>query len=270
MHGKKKLLWGLPRGRHRWEECRALLQEHVFGSAAEFVACAGPLALFRALVDGDVFYDETPVWTYGKHRGELYPVRFNFTRVTELNRNWYTRGDNSWRLVLLDLWQPKPSCLFEPRSEVVMSDPGVDQAVLFAPVAPSVDPTPPSQRQIAPHPEFRPTAPVQLRADDGHFVRSKSELTICNWLYHHHVPHAYERRLPIPESVFCDFYIDLGDGCYIEHWGLDSAAYQKRREEKLSLYQRHRLNLLELQEADIARLDDVLPRKLHRFGISVK
>ena len=65
MLGKKKLLWGLPRGRHRWGECRALLQERAFGSAVEFVACAGPLALFRALIDGDVFYDDTPVWTYG-------------------------------------------------------------------------------------------------------------------------------------------------------------------------------------------------------------
>jgi hypothetical protein len=207
------------------------------------------------------------VWTYGKQRGERYPVRFHFTRVTEIGDNWYTRRDNNWRLVLRDLWPPKASCLLELRAEAA-SDPGVDQRVLFAPLPPAT-----AHRAPEPHiprPEPRPTAPVELRADDGHFVRSKSELTICNWLHHHHVPHAYERRLPIPENAFCDFYIDLGAGCYIEHWGLSSDAYQRRREDKLKLYRKYHLNLLELEEVDIARLDDVLPRKLHDFGIKVK
>jgi hypothetical protein len=161
MLGRKKLLWGLPRGRHRWEECRAILQECGFGSAAEFVACAGPLALFRAVIDGDVFYDDTPVWTYGKQRGELYPVRFRFTRVTDVNQNWYTRRDNNWRLVLRDIWQPKGSCLFEPRPEV-MSDGGVNQHVRFAPVQPGVEPVEPSQQRSDPRPDPRPTPPMQL------------------------------------------------------------------------------------------------------------
>src|SRR2546425_1098378 len=90
--GKNKLLWGLPRGRNGFNECRAVLQEIGFGSAAEFVACAAPFALFRAVVDmnggKDVFYDDTPVWTDDRKPGELYPVRFRFTRVTEINQNW--------------------------------------------------------------------------------------------------------------------------------------------------------------------------------------
>jgi hypothetical protein len=40
-------------------------------------------ALFRAVVDGDIFYDETPVWTLGKRRNEVWPVPFRFTRVID-------------------------------------------------------------------------------------------------------------------------------------------------------------------------------------------
>lgn len=40
------------------------------------------------------------------------------------------------------------------------------------------------------------------RATDGHFVRSKAEMLIDNWLYMAEIVHAYERKLPIEEDVY--------------------------------------------------------------------
>jgi hypothetical protein len=47
-------------------------------------------------------------------------------------------------------------------------------------------------------------------------VRSRAEVLIDNWLYMQGIVHAYERRLPIEEECYCDFY--LPKGVYIEFW----------------------------------------------------
>jgi hypothetical protein len=44
--------------------------------------------------------------------------------------------------------------------------------------------------------------------------------------------------------------------CYIEYWGLEGAEYDRRRAEKMRVYRAHKLNLIELTEADITKLDD--------------
>ncbi|XZN99879.1 MAG: hypothetical protein ACM65L_15150 [Microcoleus sp.] len=56
--------------------------------------------------------------------------------------------------------------------------------------------------------KFRASA--QHRTTDGHFVRSKAEVLIDNWLYMAELVHAYERRLPIEEEAYFDFYIPGG------------------------------------------------------------
>ncbi len=57
---------------------------------------------------------------------------------------------------------------------------------------------------------FREKFPAKHRAADGHMVRSKAEMVIDNWLYMAELIHAYERKLPIEEDVYCDFYIPTG------------------------------------------------------------
>jgi hypothetical protein len=80
--------------------------------------------------------------------------------------------------------------------------------------------------------------------------------------------HAYERRLPIEEECYCDFYLPGGKGVYIEFWGLQSdPQYRARQTTKRALYAKHNLRLIELADPEIERLDDVLPRVLLRFGI---
>lgn len=115
---------------------------------------------------------------------------------------------------------------------------------------------------------FRERFPPKLRTADGHYVRSRAEMLIDNWLYTAEIVHAYERRLPLEEEVYCDFYLPAGK-VYIEFWGLESdAQYRARQEEKLAIYRKYQLNLIELHDADIAQLDEILPRQLLKFGIT--
>jgi hypothetical protein len=65
------------------------------------------VALFRAVVDEDVFYDDTPTWTLPRDRREKYPVRFKLTRVRDVNASWYS-GPEGWRSILRDVYPPMP------------------------------------------------------------------------------------------------------------------------------------------------------------------
>ena len=115
--------------------------------------------------------------------------------------------------------------------------------------------------------KFRASA--QHRTTDGHFVRSKAEVLIDNWLYMAELVHAYERRLPIEEEAYCDFYIP-GGKVYIEYWGYENnPEYVARKKVKQELYQKYELNLIELTDEHIKNLDDYLPRMLLKFGVIV-
>lgn len=114
---------------------------------------------------------------------------------------------------------------------------------------------------------FRDKFPATHRAADGHMVRSRAEMLIDNWLYMAEIVHAYERKLPIEEDVYCDFYIPTGK-VYIEFWGLeDDPKYRARKEKKLAIYEKYGFNLVQLGDADVQNLDDVLPRLLLKFGV---
>ncbi len=114
---------------------------------------------------------------------------------------------------------------------------------------------------------FRHKFEATHRATDGHFVRSKAEMLIDNWLYMAEIVHAYERKLPIEEEMYCDFYIPTGK-VYIEFWGYDNdEKYLARKQEKQAIYQRYNFNLIELTDQEVLNLDDVLPRMLLKFGV---
>jgi len=115
--------------------------------------------------------------------------------------------------------------------------------------------------------EFRDKFKAEYRATDGHFVRSKAEMLIDNWLYMAEIIHAYERKLPIEENVYSDFYLPSGK-VYIEYWGYENdSKYLHRKKEKIEIYEKYEFNLIELNEDDISNLDDKLPRLLLKFGI---
>ena len=115
--------------------------------------------------------------------------------------------------------------------------------------------------------DFREKFEAKHRATDGHYTRSKAEMLIDNWLYMFEIVHAYERKLPIEENVYSDFYIPAGK-VYIEYWGYENdEKYLNRKKQKQDIYKKYNLNLIELEDKDIQNLDDVLPKYLLKFGI---
>jgi hypothetical protein len=116
---------------------------------------------------------------------------------------------------------------------------------------------------------FREKFEAKHRTKDGHFVRSRAEVIIDNTLYEYELVHAYEKKLPIEEEVYTDFYLPKGK-VYIEYWGLENdPKYLERKKKKLEIYQKYDLKLIELTDEDIQNLDDHLPKKLLKFGIKV-
>jgi len=107
----------------------------------------------------------------------------------------------------------------------------------------------------------------EYRTEDGHYVRSKAELIIDNWLYNKAIVHAYEKKLPTEENLLSDFYIPQGK-IYIEYWGYENQEkYLKRKKIKQQIYKKYNFNLIELNDKDVQNLDDILPKQLLRFGI---
>ena len=115
--------------------------------------------------------------------------------------------------------------------------------------------------------DLRTRFPAKYRAADGHYVRSRAELSIDNWLYMHAIVHAYERKLPVEEDAYCDFYLPQGK-VYLEYWGMEKdPAYAQRKKEKQAIYARYGLNLVELADAELENLDDNIARLLLPFGV---
>ncbi len=115
--------------------------------------------------------------------------------------------------------------------------------------------------------DFREKFEAKHRATDGHFVRSKAEMLIDNWLYMAEIVHAYERKLPIEEDVYSDFYIPTGK-VYIEFWGYENnPKYLARKKAKQEIYKKYGFNLIELTDEEVFNLDDFLPRLLLKYDV---
>lgn len=116
--------------------------------------------------------------------------------------------------------------------------------------------------------DFREKFEAKLRTTDGHFVRSKAEMLIDNWLYMAEIVHAYERKLPIEEDVYSDFYIPTGK-VYVEYWGFEEdEKYLNRKKQKIEIYKKYGFNLIEICDKEVQNLDDHLPRLLLKFGVT--
>ncbi|ELA6590708.1 glycerol kinase [Vibrio alginolyticus] len=114
---------------------------------------------------------------------------------------------------------------------------------------------------------FRQKFEAKHRTLDGHYVRSKGELLIDNWLYLAGVVHAYERQLPIDQDVTSDFYLP-GGKVYLQFWGSDDGEMaQADRETIRTVYEQHHFNLIEVEPSELDKLDEVLPKRLRQFGI---
>lgn len=123
--------------------------------------------------------------------------------------------------------------------------------------------------------DFRKKYPAEYRTKDGHYVRSKAELTIDDSLYLWGIAHAYEKKLPnTTENVYSDFHIPSGNGrpkaVYIEYWGVENdEKYNQRKNKKIEIYNQLGLSLIQLNDADIKNIEDSLQKYLLQHGIKV-
>ncbi|ANU38841.1 glycerol kinase [Vibrio scophthalmi] len=114
---------------------------------------------------------------------------------------------------------------------------------------------------------FQQKFAAKHRTLDGHYVRSRGELIIDNWLYMNGIVHAYDRPLPIEQEQLCDFYLPTGK-VYLQYWGDDQGPTDEVSKQTIkTLYQQHQFALIEVCVDEIDRLDEVLPNQLRAFGI---
>ena len=108
---------------------------------------------------------------------------------------------------------------------------------------------------------------VSCTGVDGHSLGSPLETAVCDWLYLAQLAHAYHRALPVEELVLADFYVPEGN-VYIDCWDEDAPALSlSAKLHKRELYQSLKLRNIEVNAADIERLDEVLGRRLLAFGV---
>ena len=142
---------------------------------------------------------------------------------------------------------------------------------VFKDVTVTEQPTPQTTKEApkSTNDNFRENFPATLRTKDGHMVRSRAEVIIDNALYDYKLAHAYERKLPIEEDLYSDFFIPT-ENVYIEFWGKeDDPKYAERKKVKIEIYKKYDFKLIELNDSDISNLDDHLPKKLLKYGIKV-
>jgi hypothetical protein len=101
---------------------------------------------------------------------------------------------------------------------------------------------------------------------DGHQHKNSNHLQVCQWLYSAGLAHACNRRLPFEEEHVADFYLPASH-IYIECW--DDAGDLAQRMTRKTLYEKHHLPVIDLQESDWDNLDEVLTRQLRKFGVRV-
>lgn len=102
---------------------------------------------------------------------------------------------------------------------------------------------------------------------DGHVLQTPLQMRVCNWLYLAQLAHAFQRALPVEELTCADFYVPAGN-VYIDCWESDTTASEiSARLHKREIYREMGLNSLEVNAADVDKLDEVLGRGLLAFGI---
>lgn len=110
--------------------------------------------------------------------------------------------------------------------------------------------------------DFRKKWAAKYRCDDGHYVRSKSEQLVDNWLYYHNICHAYEVLVTDKRNnieYISDFYLPHLN-TYMEIWGIKTPEYLARKKRKTAAYKDNGLKLIEMTNAELEILDDFLRR----------
>ena len=112
--------------------------------------------------------------------------------------------------------------------------------------------------------DFRKKFPPRYRTKDGHFVRSKDERWIDDWLYDHKIPHSYEDKL-LGTNIYCDFFLPFGKGIYVEYWGLEDEEYTKRMNQKIQFYDGKQLTRIDIRRKHMEDPNTHVPEIFKKF-----
>ena len=128
-----------------------------------------------------------------------------------------------------------------------------------------------SRRGTRKEPSSRAVDRIEPRymTKSGVRVRSKAEKIIADYFSDHRIWFIYE--MPLRLGGLClrpDFYLPDYDIIH-EHFGLEEECYRLAAEAKISQYQRHGIGFSYTTAADEADIEEVLTRKLRRYGVRV-
>lgn len=107
------------------------------------------------------------------------------------------------------------------------------------------------------------------KALNGQCYKNIAGRLINNWLYLAGVTYATDYPLRLDDEVTVDFFVPEIRLC-IDYWNNHGdASVISAQLEKQQHYRQHQIRFLEIREADLATLDEILARELFRHGIAV-
>lgn len=104
---------------------------------------------------------------------------------------------------------------------------------------------------------------------DGHILTSPAAVEVCQWLYIMGFTHAHRRVIAGHADFVCDFYLPQ-HGLYIDIWNAAETPHSLAEKlAKKDWCRQHQLMLLELDQDDIADIDNVISVRFKEFGIPI-
>lgn len=213
--------------------------------------------------------------------GEHFKLKAKQVNRVLLDLGWIEKEGNGWQPSALGEKLKAQKILFQQKTPYVVWHPDICKSRILQNAISellSIEAEPASIAQPSLIPEeaadkaegFREKFPPTIRASDGHMVRSRAEAMIDGLFYENRIVHAYERLVPVEQTMYCDFFLPEYD-LYIEFWGMESnPKYKARKEKKLEIYRQNELRLIEVKDEHINNLEDYLISQLVKFGYKAK
>jgi len=113
--------------------------------------------------------------------------------------------------------------------------------------------------------QYHKKYPSKYKCEDGHWVKSRAEVRIDDYLYSHNVLHTYEKKvygtLDSDKYTIADFYIKEGN-FYIEYYGVNKKSYYIKQHIKEKFYERNKINVIQLDHTPENDLLDILEKEI--------
>lgn len=126
-----------------------------------------------------------------------------------------------------------------------------------------------NEKEIEFYDDYRQKYQKNNRCNDGHYVRSRAEQIIDNFLYKKKIFHEYEKPVYDKETKeqfsLVDFFLPYDEGIYIEVFGMNTAKYTETKEYKEKMYTKNELRLIPITQDDICHIEDKLEKELMEY-----